>query len=143
MTCTSSSDRVRASFPSSFFAPGQVMRTLPVEDSWNVHGGFLEDSWKVSGSFQEGSWRVHGGFLESSWRVHGGFMEGSCGRCFFFLRITDELARVQTASQRDEEQIEHENGHAVKEAEINSYDSKTYCRYSAGTLPVLCQRYSY
>ena len=30
MTCFSSSDMVRASFPSPFFAPGQVMRTFPV-----------------------------------------------------------------------------------------------------------------
>ena len=99
----------------------------------------MEGFWKLPGGFLEGSWRVPGEFMEGSWRVHGGFMR----QMFFFLRITDELARVQTASQRDEEQIEHENGHAVKEAEINSYDSKTYCRYSAGTLPVLCQRYSY
>ena len=94
----------------------------------------MEGFWKLPGGFLEGSWRVPGEFMEGSWRVHGGFMR----QMFFFLRITDELARVQTASQREEEQIEHENGHAVKEAEINSYDSKTYCRYSAGTLPVLC-----
>ena len=30
MTCFSSSDMVRASFPSPFFAPRQVMRTFPV-----------------------------------------------------------------------------------------------------------------